>query len=118
MHAMRKTADTVRVFIICFVVLSCAAISVIPQQKNASVTGTSAEGWSSYGGDAGGMRFSSASQIARDNVAQLKVAWEFHTGASQKETNLIRKAAFEATPILFENKLFLTSPYNQVFALN
>ena len=118
MHAIRKTAYTLRVFILCFVVLSCAAISAIPQQKKASITGTSAEGWSSYGGDAGGMRFSSASQIARDNVAQLKVAWEFHTGASQKETNLIRKAAFEATPILFENKLFLTSPYNSVFALN
>ena len=118
MHAIRKTADTVRFVILCFVMLSCAAISAIPQQKKASITGTSAEGWSSYGGDAGGMRFSSASQIARDNVAQLKVAWEFHTGASQKETNLIRKAAFEATPILFENKLFLTSPYNSVFALN
>src|SRR5438477_1049794 len=118
MHAIRKTAYTVRVFILCFVVLSCAAISAIPQQKNASITGASAEGWGSYGGDPGGLRFSSASQIARENVAQLKVAWEFHTGAAQKETNLIRKAAFEATPILFENKLFLASPYNQVFALN
>ena len=32
------------------------------------------------------------------NVAQLKVAWTFHTGASQLQTELIRKAAFESTP--------------------
>jgi len=31
---------------------------------------------------------------------------------------LVRKAAFEATPILIENKLFLSTPYNHVLALD
>ena len=76
------------------------------------------EGWNSYGGDPGGSRYSSARQISRENVAQLKVAWTFHTGAWQLDTKLVRKAAFESTPILFDNKLFLTSPYDKVFALD
>src|ERR1700739_165220 len=78
----------------------------------------SGEGWGNYGGDPGGMRYSSALQITRKNVAQLQLAWTFHTGALQQETKLIRKAAFEATPILFDNKLFLTTPYDKVFALD
>jgi glucose dehydrogenase len=43
-------------------------------------------------------------------VAQLKLAWTYRTGALQQQTELIRKAAFESTPILVENKLFLSTP--------
>lgn len=38
-------------------------------------------GWPSYSNDAGGGRYSTASQINRENVAQLKVAWTYRTGA-------------------------------------
>jgi quinoprotein glucose dehydrogenase len=75
-------------------------------------------GWPNYGNDAGGARYSAAQQIDRLNVAQLQVAWTYRTGAMEQKTELIRKAAFEATPILVENKLFLSTPYNRVIALN
>jgi quinoprotein glucose dehydrogenase len=75
-------------------------------------------GWPNYGNDAGGGRYSPARQIDRSNVAQLQVAWTYRTGANQQETALIQKAAFEATPILIEDKLFLTTPFNHVIALN
>jgi quinoprotein glucose dehydrogenase len=88
-----------------------------------AVRGVSAQsapdtGWPNYGNDAGGERFSPARQIDRGNVAQLQVAWTYRTGANQQKTDLIQKAAFEATPILIEDKLFLTTPYNHVIALN
>ena len=38
-------------------------------------------GWSFYGGDAGGTRYSSLKQITRENVAKLKAVWTYHTGA-------------------------------------
>jgi quinoprotein glucose dehydrogenase len=75
-------------------------------------------GWPSYGGDAGGTRYSSAAQIDRGNVAQLKVAWTARTGAFPHDGELDHKAAFEATPILVGNTLFLSTPYDQVIALN
>ncbi len=76
-------------------------------------------GWPAYGGDPGGSRFSSATQINKSNVTQLKVAWTFHTGALPHDPNdLDRKAAFEATPILVDEKLFFTTPYDHVFAIN
>ena len=61
----------------------------------------------SYGGDAGGTRYSHLKQITRDNVAQLRAAWTYHTGALKPETELNQKAAFEATPILVDGTLYL-----------
>jgi quinoprotein glucose dehydrogenase len=74
--------------------------------------------WPNYGSDPGGTRYSSAHQINRGNVSRLKLAWTYRTGAMEEKTDLVRKAAFEATPILIENKLFLSTPYNHVFALD
>jgi len=75
-------------------------------------------GWPNYGNDGGGTRYSSASQIDRGNVAQLKAAWTYRTGALPHDEELDKKAAFEATPILVDGKLFLSTPYDHVIALN
>jgi quinoprotein glucose dehydrogenase len=75
-------------------------------------------GWPNYGNDPGGSRYSTARQIDRTNVAQLKPVWTYRTGALEQQTDLIEKAAFETTPILVENQLFLSTPYNHVIALN
>jgi quinoprotein glucose dehydrogenase len=75
-------------------------------------------GWPNYGNDPGGSRYSAAQQIDRTNVAKLQLAWTYRTGALEQQTDLIQKAAFEATPILVENQLFLSTPYNHVIALN
>ena len=76
------------------------------------------EGWSAYGHDPGGTRYSPLKQITRENVARLKVAWTYHTGALQPETLSNEKAAFEATPILVDGTLYLSTPFNQVIALD
>ena len=73
--------------------------------------------WSHYGADAAGTRYSPASQITRANVARLTPAWTYRTGALDAKTDLIRKAAFESTPILVEGRLLLTTPYDHVIAL-
>jgi quinoprotein glucose dehydrogenase len=127
MYLSEKTIHATRVFAVFFPLLFCCSLSVAQQPPGAieerpvptaTPPAQPADAWTAYGRDPGGSRYSSATQISRENVAQLKVAWTFHTGASQLATNLIRKAAFESTPILFDNKLFLTSPYDKVFALD
>ena len=75
-------------------------------------------GWANYGNDPGGTRYSPAKQIDRGNVAQLQVAWTYRTGALPYDEELDKKAAFEATPILIDGKLFLSTPYDHVIALN
>jgi len=58
-----------------------------------------------------------AEQITRENIGELKVAWTYHTGALQPESDLNRKAAFEATAILVDGMLLLSTPFDQVIAL-
>ena len=41
---------------------------------------TQAQDWPVYGGDDGGSRFSQLTQIDRDNVANLALAWSYQTG--------------------------------------
>src|SRR6185312_10795553 len=45
-------------------------------------------------------------------------AWTFHTGALKPESDANKKAAFEATPILIDGTLYLSTPFNQVIALD
>jgi len=76
------------------------------------------DGWPSYGGDAGGTRYSRAKQITRDNVANLRQAWEYRTGDVSDGTGAISATSFQVTPILFEDTLYLCSPFNRVIALD
>ena len=74
--------------------------------------------WGFYGGDAGGTRYSALKQINSTNVGKVKVAWTYHTGALESAGKLKESATFEATPILVDGTLYLTTPFDQVIALN
>src|SRR5580692_4022603 len=75
-------------------------------------------GWPYYGHDAGGMRYSPLTQINRDNVSKLKVAWVFHTGELQESSGDKKRSGFETTPILVDGTLYITTPFNRVIALD
>ena len=80
---MRHTAPGVRgahwsVAILLPLLVCCARTTPIDYS---GATG----GWSSWGGDAGGMRYSPVTQITPANVRQLKVAWIYRIG----EPNLL-----------------------------
>jgi quinoprotein glucose dehydrogenase len=95
-----------------------AGVAVLWLAPAATAQSVPDSGWPNYGNDPGGTRYSTATQIDRTNVNRLQLAWTYRTGAMQQETKLSRKAAFEATPILVDNKLFLSTPYNAVLALD
>jgi len=77
------------------------------------------EGWSDYGNDKGGSRYSTLTQITPGNVRHLKKAWEYHHGdVSDGEGEFEATSAFEATPILVNDTLYFPTPFNRVIALN
>src|SRR5258708_16499501 len=76
------------------------------------------QGWSAYGGDPGGARYSSLREITAKNVGELKVAWTFRTGELGQGVKDWRRSAFEATPILYNGTLNLTTTSTDVIALN
>ena len=84
----------------------------------AGQTPTNGEQWPAYGGDAGGKRYSSAQQITPTNVSKLVIDWQYHTKALQTDSPKRSEAAFEATPILHGRTLYLSTPFDQVIALD
>ncbi len=71
---------------------------------NAPVSGN----WTSYNGDYSGRRFSSLQEINASNVRELRTAWVFHPGNSQR---------LEVTPVVIRGVMYITSA-NDVFALD
>lgn len=74
--------------------------------------------WPSYGNDPGGMRYSGATQMNRDNVTQLKQAWVFHTDDISNGKDGRERSGLETTPIMVDGALYLTTAFNRVIALN
>lgn len=74
--------------------------------------------WANYGNDPGGMRYSPLTQVNRDNVAKLKLAWVYHTGDMSNGTAYPRKSEFESTPIFVDGTLYLTTAFNRIVALD
>ena len=95
-------------------VASAAGVQVSAPQ---SADGPIAD-WLYYGGDAGGGRYSPLTQINKSNVAGLKIAWEYHTGDVSDGSGGRRKSAFEATPIVADGTMYVSTPFNRVIALD
>jgi quinoprotein glucose dehydrogenase len=74
--------------------------------------------WPAYGNDPGGSRHSPLTQISRDNVGQLAVAWTYRTGDVSDGRKTARKSSFQATPIVIDGTLYLSTPFNRVIALD
>src|ERR1051325_3822345 len=75
-------------------------------------------GWPAYGGDAGGTRYSTLTQIGPGNVGELRVAWQFRTGELGEGVKDWARSAFEATPILHDGVLYLTTSSTDVVAVD
>ena len=79
-------------------------------------------GWPHYGGDQGGMHYSSASQINRQNADELDVAWVFRSGDMERHGKEMEKTSTQATPILLPSaageSLVYCTPFNRVIALD
>ncbi|MDN5864231.1 MAG: membrane-bound PQQ-dependent dehydrogenase, glucose/quinate/shikimate family, partial [Gammaproteobacteria bacterium] len=77
--------------------------------------------WSAYGGSLAGKRYSTADQINRANVARLEVAWIYRTGETGKGfpgDAWTDHMTFEATPILYDGTLYLTTSETDVVAID
>ncbi|MFQ5636141.1 MAG: pyrroloquinoline quinone-dependent dehydrogenase, partial [Gammaproteobacteria bacterium] len=81
-----------------------------------------AQTWRHYGNDAGGSRFSPLTEINRDNVRDLELAWTYRTGAVAENPGLKRFIDFQATPILLPDDagghLIVCTPFTKVIALD
>jgi quinoprotein glucose dehydrogenase len=64
------------------------------------------------------MRYSLLTDIDRSNVGRLRVAWTFYTGDASGGQNGRPRSGFQTTPIFVDGTLYVTTPTNQVIALD
>jgi len=74
--------------------------------------------WPVYGRDPGGSRFSPLTQITRDNVARLQVAWTYHTGEPDMAAMSHRPPALEVTPLVVDGLMYISTPAGSIIALD
>jgi quinoprotein glucose dehydrogenase len=78
-----------------------------------------AAGWTSWGGDPGGQKFSPLKEITPENVGNLVRAFEYHTGdLTTRPPGVMKRTKFETTPLFVEDSLIFCSPFNEVIALD
>ena len=91
------------VFAILLTLLSCAGPNETVVEENGD------QAWPVTSATKGNTKYSPLDQINRDNVHQLEVAWEYHTGDEGY--------SIECNPIIIGNTLYATSPSVNAFAL-
>jgi quinoprotein glucose dehydrogenase len=74
--------------------------------------GPSSADWSLYGGNATNSRYSPLSQINRDTVSRLKVAWTYDT------RDAFEGSEMQCNPLVLDGVLYGVSPKLRVFALD
>jgi quinoprotein glucose dehydrogenase len=84
-------------------VLLCAAIGL---------SQTDYRGWGVVGGAPDNIHYSSLSQVNRENVVSLRVAWKFDSGDAYPGSDI------QCNPIVIGGVMFVTTPKLRVVALN
>lgn len=74
--------------------------------------------WPAWGGDPGGLRWSPLTQITRENVDRLEVAWTYRHGDVSDGTGDRTRSSFNATPIVTREGLYFCTGFNRVIALD
>jgi quinoprotein glucose dehydrogenase len=74
--------------------------------------------WPAYAADAAATHYSPLADINRGNVAGLKVAWEWQPQEDALPAFGTQPGNFQNTPLMIDDVLYLSTPYNKVVALD
>ena len=111
--SISRMAPEHRVWLVAAFAVAAAACGAAPGGQD-----DSADEWPAYGRDKGGSRFSPLTQISRDTVSRLAVAWQYRTGETEPRFATNNETSLEVTPIFVEGTLYLSTPIGRVIALD
>jgi len=99
---------TLLILIVCAFVIGCAGRGLPVDRAGGD--------WPAYGRDEKGSRYSDLSDINRENVGRLTVAWTYHTGEPLPTAQ--RRRSLEVTPIVLRGVMYISTPLGKVIALD
>src|SRR5262245_15885818 len=74
--------------------------------------------WFQYGGDSASSKYSPASDITRQNLERLGIAWQWEPGEKPLEQYGTVPMRFENQPLMVDGVLYVTTAYNNAAALD
>jgi quinoprotein glucose dehydrogenase len=92
--------------------LCTSLITAVALAADSSQPGAAPADWPSYGGGLDDTRYSTLTQINRENVANLRVAWSFDTG------DAFPGSEFQCNPLIIGGVLYAVTPKANVVALD
>src|SRR5687768_4251301 len=99
--AMKRVLST----LIVLIVASLALLVAQRGEPNRQVE------WLYYGGDPGGMKYSTLTDINPANIQRLQKTWEWKHWETPLEEYGTVPGFFEATPLMIDGVLYVTTPY-------
>ena len=107
---MRRRALWVSAVLACGLGQAACTTNQVAQTQSERMPMEGVDGdWTVYGADLSNTRYSPYDQINASNVKGLHVKWIFQTGII---------GSFETTPIVEDGVMYITTPYNHVFAID
>jgi glucose dehydrogenase len=74
--------------------------------------------WLYYGGDQGGSKYSALTDVNLETVQKLQIAWQWKHFDVPMEQYDTTPGQFEAVPLMIDGVLYVTTPYNNIAALD
>jgi quinoprotein glucose dehydrogenase len=93
---------------------TCVASAALFQPGQAERPG---HDWPVYAADSGATHYSALHDIDRSNVSRLSVAWTWKPAETALKEYGTEPGTFQNTPIMIDDVLYLSTPYNRVVAL-
>src|SRR5437016_6806500 len=97
---------------ISFLSLLCLFVAISAFQSSRQVE------WLYYGGDQAGTKYSSLTDINAGNIQRLEIAWQWKHWETPLPEYDTTPGFFEATPLMIDGVLYVTTPYNSIAALD
>ena len=109
---MIKKMCMLRQFVILTLIIFFSAFNSCSEKENP--TFKTGKNWPIYLGDKYNSHYSPLSQINKDNVQQLEVAWEFRAGDADQKGN----TQIQCNPIIIDGVMYGSTPKLKIFALD
>jgi quinoprotein glucose dehydrogenase len=95
--------------------LTVVIAALVPRAQDAP---RASQGWPVYAGDQAATHYSPLTDINRSNAARLAVAWTWKPGEGPLPEYGTVPGNFQNTPLMIDNVLYVSTPYNRVVALD
>jgi quinoprotein glucose dehydrogenase len=94
------------------------SFAVVMSVATLAVVTASAQQWPHHAADQGASHYSPLEQITTANVNKLQIAWEWKPNEKNLPQFGTRPGAFQGTPIVIDNVMYVSTMYYGVAALN